>query len=330
MIRSIVTNRKDTNINDVVTWIVDGTKWLDVIPTPAIPTSVKSTSTSNKSPSGSTNTILSLSPVPLLSARLTYLMTILRDRPSISTVPLVFSMVDTLGLDSACHESLLREHILLLYERGEDSRAWECVPRLDDSVCIASVLIGLGRTRLGLFLHALESKTPVRYTQLVSTVPAQAWQWLAKAQPPQVMSRRRKNNDDNHTDTTSTGGATVTHTVTPPVTQPPVYDLSGASSPSSAAVAFDPLHLILHRSIRIKQKDSDIDIHSTLMVLKRSKSMLDHALHGAPPFTGESFGKDGDNQDALRHTQPIRYARAYAGQLVEIAAMVVRGIGGRT
>lgn len=298
---------------DVSRWIVDDTHWLDVTPTP-IPTAAKSVS-KLASPTASTNVeqLPSTSSVAIESARLAFLMSLLKERPIVSTAGIVFTLADTLALPSSSVVALLREHIILLYERGEDTRAWECVPRLEDGVAVASVLIGVGRTRLGLFLHALETKNAQRYAQLVSAVPAAAWQWLAKAQPPLIMSKKVESDSNGK-------GAS--------------YLLS--SSPLEPNAGFDPLRLILTRSLTIKQKAHDIDIHATLTLLKRVKSLLDQAVHSggassSPSLAAVAVGLDNSNkfdhaQSQLRTTQPLQYARAYAIQLIEIATLVVRGI----
>jgi hypothetical protein len=303
---------------DVVGWLCNGRRWIEVpaapSPPPAAPApSATATYISRHAPQPLA--LITLAPVPVPSARLQFLMSLLKERAALTTAPIVFSLADHLSLDAGAHEALLREHVVLLYERGEDSRAWECVPRLDDAVCIATVMIALGRTRLGLFLHALESKHAAKYAQLVSAVPAAAWQWLSKAKPPHVVIKN--------------AGSSASAS-----SSSPAYLLSTAAVPAGHA----PLHLILGRSVSIKQKASDIDIHATFTLLKRANAILVAAAGGATSATassvavgivGEQFGREGDNSDVTREQQPVRYARAYCSQLVDIAVMVVKGIGSR-
>lgn len=339
--------RRDAG-GDVAEWITGKSEgdWLLIPPTPKQPSS--SSSSLRVSSSGSLAPLVS---VPQATARLDYLIHILRERSSLTTSPLVFSLTDVLSLSPSGQEALLREHVLLLYERGEDSRAWESVPRLEDSVCIATSLISIARTRLGLFLHALESKNSGKYASLVSGVPASAWLWLAKAKPPHVMVRRREGEEQ---ETKGTDAGKKKSGNKPPSSTPSSsqYILSSSITPPSASSPSpspptDPLHLVLFRPVSIKQKAADIDIHATLTLLKRCRTLLEHALALAlqsqttatssssssstsslPPIEGEPFGREGDNRETIRDDSPIRYARAYTSQLVDIALLVVSGLRG--
>lgn len=305
---------------DVVEWMCSGRKWIDVpmAPSPPAAPTPNPTATYISRHAPQPLTLITLVATPVPAARLQFLMSLLKERAALTTAPVVFALSDHLSLDSGAHEAMLREHVVLLYERGEDSRAWECVPRLDDGVCMATVMIAIGRTRLGLFLHALESKHAAKYAQLVSAVPAAAWQWLSKAKPPHVIIK-------NTGSSSSSASASA-----------PSYLLSTAAVPAGHA----PLHLILGRAVSIKQKASDIDIHATFTLLKRANAILQHAVvaaaggaatasSAAVGIIGEQFGREGDNSDATREQQPVRYARAYCSQLVDIAVMVVKGIGSR-
>jgi hypothetical protein len=133
------------------------------------------------------------------------------------------------------------------------------------------------------------------------------------------------------------------------------YVLSGSPTAAASAGQHVPLLLLLSRSLSIKQKASDIDIHATFTLLKRAKAILEHAVQqqqqqhagasagaasaaaGGSTATsslaaslavqGAQFGSEGDNADATRTQNPVRYARAYVAQLVDIVVLVLKGIG---
>jgi hypothetical protein len=332
---------------DVARWITAGRGCIDTPPKPSVSSAPASSPTSSsslnlRSPPPPVM-VASLVSVPLVAARLHFLMLQLKERSALTTAPLVFGLSTLLVLPPAALEALLREHILLLYERGEDTRAWECVPRLEDPLCMASVLIGVGRTRLGLFLHALEAKSAPKYAQLVSAVPAAAWQWLSKARPPSVISKRQEQHHrsnksgiehDGAAASSSTGMTAASLSSGPSASQ---YLLSDFMPAPIAGAAFDPLLLMLTRTVTIRQKASDIDINATLTALKRAKAILEHALgqttagaavvtpggsvqprvavseggrsaNAPSPVQGQQFGSQGDNHDSMRRSEPIRSA----------------------
>ena len=328
-------------------------QWVDVpaVPSPPVaPPASASLSVKRASAAlAAQMTPVVLAPVPVASARLLFLMSLLRERAALTTSPIVFSLAQTLELDADSSEALLREHVILLYERGEDPRAWESVPRLEDAPALATLLVaGVGRTRLGLFLHALESKHAAKYAQLVSAVPAQAWQWLSKAKPPHIITRPTiERGADAAVGAAAAAGAGSSSAASSAGSSSAGYILSGTAPPAGVHA---PLYMLLSRRVDIKQKAAEIDLHATFTMLKRAKTILDGAVAsaaapaaGTPTSSGagaasaasatsssavigEPFGSSGDNAEVMRQQNPLRYARAYASQLVDIAAMVVRGV----
>lgn len=90
-------------------------------------------------------------------------------------------------LTSDQHQALSQLAVLRLLENGNDSIANQSINSLSAGVMyMCTVSCHIARARLGLALHALDSRNPAHYDRLIALVDSNTWTWLSSQKPPAI------------------------------------------------------------------------------------------------------------------------------------------------